>query len=36
MTYYYNDKNDTVFVSACENQTITLWNINTREYLNGF
>ena len=36
MTYYYNDKNDTVLISACENQTITLWNINTRDCSNGF
>ena len=31
MTYYYNDKNETVLISVCENQTITLWNINTRD-----
>ena len=36
MTYYYNDKNETVLISACENQTITLWNINTRDCSNGF
>ena len=36
MTYYYNDKNETVLISACENQTIILWNINTRDCSNGF
>ena len=36
MTYYYNGKNDTMLVSACEHQTITIWNIHRKECVNEF
>ena len=36
MTYYCNNQNETVLVSACEQQKITLWNINRKECSNEY
>ena len=36
MTYYCDNQNETVLVSACEQQKITLWNINRKECSNEY
>ena len=36
MTYYCDNQNETVLVSACEQQKITLWNVNRKECSNEY